>query len=79
MEKKEVYNFSPGPACLPKEVLKQVQDEFLSFDGQGYSVVEMFGRTKEFMDVVAEANKNIRGILSIPEDYECLWMHGGAY
>ena len=45
----QIYNFSAGPAVLPKEVLAQVQSELLDWHGSGMSVMEMSHRGKEFM------------------------------
>eukprot|EP00347_Sterkiella_histriomuscorum_P012186 403369566 len=78
-EASEIFNFSPGPACLPKEVLKQVQDEFMSYKGYGFSIVEMASRTPEYYDMIEEANKGLRDLLNIPENYLLLWCQGGAY
>lgn len=50
-----VYNFSAGPCVLPKEVLKQAQDECLSWQGTGVSVMEMSHRSKDFIKIAAKA------------------------
>jgi phosphoserine aminotransferase len=49
--KKTVYNFSAGPCILPKEVLKQSQEELMDWHGSGVSVMEMSHRSKEFIDI----------------------------
>ncbi|MBV7297663.1 3-phosphoserine/phosphohydroxythreonine transaminase [Enterovibrio paralichthyis] len=76
MEK--VYNFSAGPAMLPEAVLEKVQAELTNWNGLGTSVMEISHRSKEFLAVVAEAEKNLRELLSIPENYHVLYAQGGA-
>ncbi|MEI8608083.1 3-phosphoserine/phosphohydroxythreonine transaminase [Enterovibrio norvegicus] len=76
MEK--VYNFSAGPAMLPQEVLANVQSELTNWNGIGSSVMEISHRSKEFLAVVADAEKNLRELLSIPENYHILYCQGGA-
>ena len=51
MEGKTVFNFSAGPCVLPKEVLKQAQEETMSWHGSGVSVMEMSHRSKEFIEI----------------------------
>ena len=49
---KEVYNFSAGPAVLPKEVLKEAADEMLSYENSGISVMEMSHRSKTVNKII---------------------------
>lgn len=73
-----VYNFNPGPAALPLSVLEKMQDELLNYRGTGMSVMEMTHRSKEF-EVILESSKTLmRQLLNIPENYEILWLQGGA-
>ncbi|KAF1687413.1 phosphoserine transaminase [Pseudoxanthomonas taiwanensis] len=72
------YNFSAGPATLPEAVLRQAQAEMLDWNGVGASIVELSHRGAEFMGVAAEAEANLRRLLSIPDDYAVLFMAGGA-
>jgi phosphoserine aminotransferase len=72
------FNFSAGPAVLPLEVLEQVRDELLDWDGSGASVMEVSHRGAEFMRVAEEAESDLRTLLGIPADYEVLFMQGGA-
>ena len=58
---KIVYNFSAGPCVLPKEVLKQAQDECLSWQGTGVSVMEMSHRSKDFIKLLLRLRR-ISGI-----------------
>ncbi|MBR0092553.1 MAG: 3-phosphoserine/phosphohydroxythreonine transaminase [Lachnospiraceae bacterium] len=73
-----VYNFSAGPAMLPEEVLKQAADEMLDFNGSGMSINEMSHRSKAFDGVIETAEKDIRELLQIPDNYKVLFLQGGA-
>ena len=72
------YNFSAGPAMLPEPVLKQAQEELPDWHGVGASIMEMSHRGKEFVSVHAEAEKDVRELLSIPDNYKVLFLQGGA-
>ena len=73
-----VYNFSAGPSMLPEEVLKDAQKNFLDYEGNGLSVTEMSHRSKPFMAINDEANKLLRELMNIPDDYHVLFVQGGA-
>jgi len=73
-----VHNFSAGPAVLPEEVLAQASDEMLDWHGSGMSVMEMSHRGKEFESIIAETERDLRELLSIPADYQVLFLQGGA-
>jgi phosphoserine aminotransferase len=75
---KRAFNFSPGPAVLPLEVLEQAQQELLDWHGSGMSVMEMSHRGKEFIAIHAQAEKDARELLNIPANYKVLFMQGGA-
>jgi phosphoserine aminotransferase len=72
------FNFSPGPAVLPLEVLEQARDELLDWHASGMSVMEISHRGKAFMQVAAEAEADFRELLSIPPNYQVLFVQGGA-
>jgi phosphoserine aminotransferase len=72
------YNFSAGPATLPEAVLQQARDEMLDWHGVGASIVELSHRGPEFMQVAAEAEADLRALLSIPDEYAVLFLAGGA-
>ena len=72
------YNFSAGPATLPETVLQQARDEMLDWHGAGASIVELSHRGPEFMQVAAEAEADLRTLMSIPDDYAVLFLAGGA-
>jgi phosphoserine aminotransferase len=73
-----VFNFAPGPAALPVEVLEQARDELTDWHGSGMSVMEISHRSKAFMAVAAAAAADLRELLVIPGDYKVLFMQGGA-
>jgi phosphoserine aminotransferase len=75
----QIYNFSAGPAVLPREVLQQAADEMLDWHGSGMSVMEMSHRGKEFMSIAAEAEADLRELLAIPANYKVLFLQGGAH
>src|SRR4051812_24107520 len=73
-----VYNFSPGPAVLPQEVLEQARDEMLDWHGSGMSVMEMSHRGKQFISIAEQAEADLRELLAIPTNYKVLFLQGGA-
>jgi phosphoserine aminotransferase len=73
-----VYNFSAGPAVLPKAVLQQAQSELLDWHGSGMSVMEMSHRGKEFLSIANQAEADLRELLVIPDNYRVLFLQGGA-
>jgi len=75
----QIYNFSAGPAVLPKEVLLTAQQEMLDWHGSGMSVMEMSHRGKEFMSIAAEAEADLRELMNIPSNYKVLFLQGGAH
>ena len=73
-----VYNFAAGPATLPEEVLQEAADEMLDFNGSGLGVMEMSHRSKAFEKIIGEAKQDLIDLMGIPEDYEVLFVQGGA-
>ena len=73
-----VYNFSAGPAVLPEEVLKEAAEEMLDYRGCGMSVMEMSHRSKAFDQIIQEAEKDLRDLMNIPDNYKVLFLQGGA-
>lgn len=73
-----VYNFSAGPAMLPEAVLQRAQAELTDWHGAGASIMEMSHRGKEFVSVHAEAERDVRDLLGVPETYKVLFLQGGA-
>jgi len=74
----QVYNFSAGPAMIPAEVLRRAEQELCNWHGLGTSVMEISHRSKEFIQVAEESEKDIRDLLNIPSNYKVLFCHGGA-
>ena len=74
-----VYNFSAGPACLPEEVLKEAAAEMMDYKGTGTSVMEMSHRSKAFQDIMDEAEKDLRDLMNIPDNYKVLFIQGGGH
>ena len=75
---KRVYNFNPGPAALPLEVLQQAQAEMLDYKGTGMSVMEISHRSKEFEAIIQTADADLRELLGIPANYKIMFLQGGA-
>lgn len=73
-----VYNFSAGPSMLPEEVLKTAAAEMLEYGESGQSVMEMSHRSKEYDTIIKEAEADLREIMNIPDNYEVLFLQGGA-
>jgi phosphoserine aminotransferase len=73
-----IYNFSAGPAVLPEEVLKEAADEMLDYRGTGMSVMEMSHRSKAYEEIITTAEKDLRELMGIPDNYKVLFLQGGA-
>ena len=73
-----VYNFSAGPSMLPIEVLEKVQKDLLNYQGSGQSVMEMSHRSKEFKKIIEDAEKDLRELMNIPDNYKVLFLQGGG-
>jgi len=73
-----VFNFSAGPAALPLEVLETIRNDIPDWQGTGMSVMEVSHRGKEFVELAARAETNVRELLNIPADYSVLFTQGGA-
>ena len=75
---KRNVNFNPGPAALPLDVLKIVQEELLDYQGSGMSILESSHRAKEFEAINDQTIALVHEILGIGPDYQVLFMGGGA-
>lgn len=73
-----VYNFSAGPSNLPLEVLEIAAKELVTFGDAGMSVMEMSHRSKAYIQIIEEAKADLIELLSIPDNYEVLFLQGGA-
>ncbi len=73
-----IYNFSAGPAALPEAVLSQARNEMLEWHDIGMSIMEVSHRGKHFMEVASQAEADLRELLAIPNNYQVLFLQGGA-
>ncbi|OLN33377.1 3-phosphoserine/phosphohydroxythreonine transaminase [Desulfosporosinus metallidurans] len=73
-----VFNFAAGPAVLPEEVLREAAEEMLDYNGTGMSVMEMSHRSKAFEQIITDAEKDLRDLMNIPDNYKVLFLQGGA-
>lgn len=73
-----IYNFSAGPAVLPVPVLEEAQRDMLSLPGVGMSVMEISHRSKTFDEIFARADSGLRQLLGVPDNYQILFLQGGA-
>ena len=73
-----VYNFAAGPACLPEEVLKKAQAEFMVYGTSGMNVMEMSHRSKDFDDIIKSAEADLRTLMGIPDNYKVMFLQGGG-
>ena len=72
------YNFSAGPAMMPEPVLEEIRDELLNYNGSGMCVMEMSHRSKVFEQIIQEAEKDLRELMNIPDNYKVLFIQGGG-
>jgi len=73
-----VFNFSPGPATLPQEVLQQASKDILNYNNTGMGLIELSHRSKDFMAVADNTEKLLREVFEIPDSYKVLFLQGGA-
>ena len=78
MEANRIYNFNPGPSMLPLEVLKEAQAEFLNFQNTGMSILEISHRAPAYDEVHNQAKADILELMGLGNDYEVLFVQGGA-
>ena len=75
---KRINNFNAGPAALPLPVLEEIREEFLDYKGSGMSVTEVSHRSKWFDDVINEAGERAKRILNLDDNFQVLFIQGGA-
>ena len=75
---KRIINFSAGPSTLPLSILENAQKDLVNWQGSGLSVMEMSHRSKEFLSIRNKAEETLRKIAEIPDDYDVLFLQGGA-
>lgn len=73
-----VHNFSAGPCTLPLSVLEEGQAEFVNYHGAGMSLIEMSHRGKQFVAVHEEAVDLVRTVFGVPDEFDVLFLQGGA-
>ncbi len=73
-----VFNFSAGPGTLPLKVLEEAQKHLLCLPGAGASILEISHRSAAFDEIILGAERDMRTLLSIPDDYAVLFLQGGA-
>lgn len=72
------WNFSSGPAILPRSVVEKAAAGVLDFKGSGIGVLECSHRSKRYEPVVAEAEARLRKLMGISDEYAVLFLQGGA-
>ncbi len=75
---KRVFNFSAGPSMLPESVLTKAAEEMLCYQSSGMSVMEMSHRTPVYEEIIQNAEKLLRKVMDIPDNYKVLFLQGGA-
>ena len=78
MKELRKYNFSAGPSVMPEEVLKKAASEMLDYKGSGMSVMEMSHRGPVFKEIFDETKAKLKSLYNVPDDYEILFLQGGA-
>ncbi len=73
-----VFNFSAGPSVLPEAVLEKAAAQMLDYEGSGQSVMEMSHRSAEYSAIIESARDGLRKLMNIPENYDILFLQGGA-
>ena len=74
----KIHNFSAGPAILPQEVIQNCSDAILNLAGTNLSLIEVSHRSKEFVAVMDEARSLVKKIMKLGDDYEVIYLQGGA-
>ena len=72
------HNFNAGPSILPEVVYEKTARAILDFNGTGLSILSISHRSKEFDDVMAQADSLLRELLDIPDNYKIIFIGGGA-
>lgn len=73
-----IHNFNAGPSILPKEVFQKASEAVLNFNNSGLSILEIGHRTAVFEDVMNEARSLVKELMRLNDDFEVLFLHGGA-
>lgn len=78
MAKDRINNFNAGPAALPLPVLEEIQESFLNFKDTGMSITEISHRSAPFDAVIDDAAARAKRLLNLDDDYNVLFVQGGA-
>lgn len=73
-----VLNFSAGPSALPLPMLEKAREELVCYKDSGMSVMEMSHRSKAYLEIITDAERLLRELMSIPDNYKVLFLQGGA-
>lgn len=73
-----IYNFSAGPSMLPLPVLEKAASELVSYGTSGMSVMEMSHRSPAYEAIIEKAERDLRALMHIPDNYKVLFLQGGA-
>ena len=73
-----VFNFSAGPAVIAQSVLEKARDELVCYPNRGMSVMEMSHRTPMYAEIFDETKALLKKLMNVPDEYEILFMQGGA-
>ena len=72
------FNFSAGPAMMPESVLEEIRDEMMNYRGSGMCVMAMSHRSAAFQQIIDEAERDLRELMGIPDNYKVLFIQGGG-
>ncbi len=78
MKEDRIFNFNAGPAALPLPVLEEIKEELLNYKGCGMSVMEISHRSKWFDEIINTTIERTRRLLNIDDNFEVLFIQGGA-
>ena len=78
MDNERIINFAAGPAAMPLTVLEEIQKDLVNYKGAGLSVMEMSHRSKQYEEIFNTTKETLKEIMEIPDDYEILFLQGGA-
>lgn len=74
----KVKNFAPGPSKIPKDILDEISQDVLDFRNLGQSVLELSHRGEVFENIINESKKKLHKLLNIPNNFEIIFLQGGA-
>ena len=74
----KIHNFSAGPGILPQEVLKQASEACINFDNLNLSLLEISHRSKSYEAVIEESQSIIKELFEVGNEYEVVYLGGGA-